>query len=117
VLAALGRVRHCDGERAPRERRSTKLAQEMWKRADSLDHLTAKAEMELRRTRAQLRATSYMLIASIAAAGCVLASATGTMKACEWFKSAGLRGECPRCRTRAASFYHERAARQVVDWL
>jgi hypothetical protein len=50
-----------------------------------------------------------MLIASIAAAGCVLASATGTMKACEWFKSAGLRGECPRCRTRAASFYHERA--------
>jgi hypothetical protein len=59
----------------PHEKTLHELAQEMWKRPDSLDHLIAKAEMELRRTRAQLRATSYMLIASIAAAVSAVAAA------------------------------------------
>jgi hypothetical protein len=41
----------------PQDMSLNELAQEMWKRADSLDHLTAKAEMMRRQTVAQLDAT------------------------------------------------------------
>jgi hypothetical protein len=58
------------------------LAQEMCKRPDSLDHLTAKAEMERRRTEAQLRATGYMLASSIAAAVSATGSAVAAGVAC-----------------------------------
>jgi hypothetical protein len=61
--------------KAPSEMTLTELAQDMWKRADSLDHLKAKAEMELRRTRAQLRATRYMLASTVAAAVAAVGSA------------------------------------------
>jgi hypothetical protein len=40
---------------------AAELAQEMWKRADSLDHLMARAEVERRRSR-------YMMISAIATA-------------------------------------------------
>jgi hypothetical protein len=50
------------------------LAREMCKRADSLDHLTARAEMERRRSAVQLRTARYMLASSIAA----LISAAGS---------------------------------------
>jgi hypothetical protein len=58
------------------------LAQEMCKRPDSLDHLTAKAEITRRQTEAQLEAThastrnaNYMLASVIIAAVSALASA------------------------------------------
>jgi len=35
----------------PSEMTSAELAQEMWKRSDSLDHLQARAELERRRSR------------------------------------------------------------------
>jgi hypothetical protein len=44
------------------------LAQDMHTRPEDLTNLMAKAEMELRRTTAQRRATTYMFVASIAAA-------------------------------------------------
>jgi hypothetical protein len=47
-------------------RRSTSSPRTL-QRADGLTHLMAKAEMELRRTRSQLRAVSYMRAASVAA--------------------------------------------------
>jgi hypothetical protein len=54
----------------------------MNKRADSLDHLTAKAEITRRQTAAQLDATratvrnaNYMLVSVIVAAGAAVASA------------------------------------------
>jgi hypothetical protein len=50
------------------EKTLDELAQDMHTRPDGPAHLMAAAEMELRRTRAQLRATSYMLLAVIAAA-------------------------------------------------
>ena len=54
--------------KAPSEKTFDELAQDMHTRSEGLTHLMAKAEMELRRTRAQLRATIYILVASIAAA-------------------------------------------------
>jgi hypothetical protein len=54
----------------------------MWKRADSLDHLTAKAEMERRRTEAQLRATRYMFASAVAAAVAAVGSAIAAGVAC-----------------------------------
>ena len=53
--------------KAPSEKTLDELAEDMHTRADGLTHLTAKAEMELRRTRAQLRAVGYMRAASVAA--------------------------------------------------
>ena len=50
------------------EKTLDELAQDMHTRPDGPAHLMAAAEMDLRRTRAQLRATSYMLLAVIAAA-------------------------------------------------
>ena len=44
------------------------LAQDMHTRPEGLTNLMVKAEMELRRTTAQRRATTYMFVASIAAA-------------------------------------------------
>src|SRR5262249_12828684 len=41
------------------EKTLDELAQDMHTRAEGLTHLMAKAEMELRRTKAQLRATAY----------------------------------------------------------
>ena len=52
----------------PSEKTLDELAQDMHTRADGPAHLMASAEMELRRTRAQLRATACMLVASTAAA-------------------------------------------------
>jgi hypothetical protein len=52
--------------KAPSEKTLDELAEDM-QRADGLTHLMAKAEMELRRTRSQLRAVSYMRAASVAA--------------------------------------------------
>ena len=43
------------------------LAQDMHTRADGPAHVAASAEFELRRTRAQLKATTRMLLVSIAA--------------------------------------------------
>src|SRR5467141_2052172 len=54
--------------KAPSEKTLAELAADMHTRAEGLTHLMAKAEIELRRTEAQLRATTYMLVASIAAA-------------------------------------------------
>jgi hypothetical protein len=54
--------------KAPSEKTLDELAQDMHTRSEGLTHLMAKAEMELRRTRAQLRATISILVASIAAA-------------------------------------------------
>jgi hypothetical protein len=54
--------------KSPSEKTLDELAQDMHTRSEGLTHLMAKAEMELRRTRAQLRATIYILVASIAAA-------------------------------------------------
>jgi hypothetical protein len=66
----------------PQDMSLDELAQEMWKRADSLDHLTAKAEMMRRQTVAQLDATQatvsnakYMLASVIVAAIAAMASA------------------------------------------
>jgi hypothetical protein len=54
--------------RPPSDKTLDELAQDLHTRADAPAHLMAAAEMELRRTRAQLRATACMLVASIAAA-------------------------------------------------
>jgi hypothetical protein len=54
--------------KAPSEKTLDELAQDMHTRADGLTHLMAKAEMELRRTSAQLRAVRYMRAVSVAAA-------------------------------------------------
>jgi hypothetical protein len=54
--------------KAPSEKTLDDLARDMHTRADGLTHLMAKAEMELRRTRSQLLAVSYMRAASVAAA-------------------------------------------------
>ena len=54
--------------KVPSEKTLGELAEDMHTRADGLTHLMAKAEMELRRTSALLRAVSYMRAASVAAA-------------------------------------------------
>jgi hypothetical protein len=54
--------------KAPSEKTLDELAEDMHTRTDGLTHLMAKAEMELRRTRSQLRAMSYMRAASVAVA-------------------------------------------------
>jgi hypothetical protein len=61
--------------KAPSEKTLDELAQDMHTRPEGLTHLMAKAEMELRRTMAQRRATTYMLVASIAAAVSAAAAA------------------------------------------
>jgi hypothetical protein len=48
----------------PREMSYAELAQEMYKREDSLDHLTAKAEMA-RRAAVQARFNGYCMLASV----------------------------------------------------
>lgn len=50
--------------KAPQEMTYEELAQEMWKRADSLDHLTAKAEMA-RRAALQARSNGWCMLASV----------------------------------------------------
>ena len=66
----------------PQDMSHDELAQEMNKREDSLDHLTAKAEITRRQTAAQLDATrattrnaNYMLASVIVAAVAAIASA------------------------------------------
>jgi hypothetical protein len=59
----------------PSEKRLEELARDMHTRPDEPAHLMAAAEMELRRTRAQLRASAFMLVASIAAAVSAAAAA------------------------------------------
>jgi len=54
--------------KAPTDKTLDELAEDMHARPEGLTHLMAKAEMELRRTMAQRRATTYMFVASIAAA-------------------------------------------------
>jgi hypothetical protein len=66
----------------PSQMTEAELAQDMWKRADSLEHLMAKAEMERRRTEAQLRATRWMLVSATAAALSAVASAIAAAIAC-----------------------------------
>lgn len=68
--------------KAPQDMSLAELAQEMCKREDSLDHLTAKAEVLRRQTEAQLEAThattrnaNYMLASVIIAAISAIASA------------------------------------------
>ncbi len=61
--------------KAPSEMTLDELAQERWKAPTSVDHLIAKAELELRRTKAQLQATRYMLGACVASAVAALAAA------------------------------------------
>jgi hypothetical protein len=56
-------------------KRLDELAEDMHTRPERLTHLMAKAEMELRRTSAQRRATTYMFVASIAAAVSAAAAA------------------------------------------
>src|SRR5262249_52149943 len=51
----------------PSEKTLEELAQDMHTRADGPAHVAASAEFELRRTRAQLKATTRMLLVSIAA--------------------------------------------------
>ena len=48
--------------KAPSEKTLAELAADMHTRAEGLTHLMARAEMELRRTEAQLRATTYISI-------------------------------------------------------
>ena len=47
--------------KAPSEKTLDELAEDMHTGPEGLTHLMAKAEMELRRTSAQCRATTYML--------------------------------------------------------
>jgi len=61
--------------KAPSEKTLDELAEDMHTRPEGLTHLMAKAEMELRRTKAQRRATTYMFVASIAAAASAAAAA------------------------------------------
>jgi hypothetical protein len=58
----------------PSEMTSAELAQEMWKRADSLDHLQARAELERRRSR-------YMLTSAIGTAASATAAAIAAIVA------------------------------------
>jgi hypothetical protein len=66
----------------PSEKTLDELAQDMRTRADGLTHLTAAAEMRLRRIRAQLRATRYMLVSAVAAAVAAVGSAIAAGVAC-----------------------------------
>ena len=50
--------------KAPKEMSYDELAQEMWKREDSLDHLQAKAEMA-RRAALQARQNGHYMLASV----------------------------------------------------
>jgi hypothetical protein len=50
--------------REPRQMSYAELAQEMWKREDSLEHLMAKAEM-VRRAAVQARFNGYCMLASV----------------------------------------------------
>jgi hypothetical protein len=61
--------------KAPSEKTPDELAEDMHTRPEGLTHLMAKAEMELRRTSAQRRPTTYMFLASIAAAVSAAAAA------------------------------------------
>jgi hypothetical protein len=68
--------------KAPTEMTLGELTQETFKRPDSLDHLTAKAEITRRQTEAQLEAThaskrnaNYMLASVVVAAISAIASA------------------------------------------
>ena len=60
----------CTGRSMTKElsEKTLDAAQDMHTRAEGLTHLMAKAEIERRRTEAQLRATAYMLVLSVAAA-------------------------------------------------
>jgi hypothetical protein len=64
--------------KAPSEKTLDELAEDMHTRPEGLTHLMAKAEIELRRTRAQHRATTYIFVASIAAAVSAAAAAITT---------------------------------------
>ena len=62
--------------KAPSEKTLDELAEDMHTRPEGLTHLMAKAEMELRRTSAQRRATTYMFfVASTATAVSAAAAA------------------------------------------
>jgi hypothetical protein len=58
----------------PKDMSYDELAQDMYKRADSLDHLTAKAEMARREALQVQRNNNYMLASVIVAAIAALAS-------------------------------------------
>jgi hypothetical protein len=60
------------------EKTLEELAEDMHTRADGLAHLTAAAEMERRRTRAQIRAATCTLVAAIAAAVSAASAAIAT---------------------------------------
>ncbi len=66
----------------PKDKTLAELAQEMWKREDSLDHLTARAEMELRRTRymktSAIATAVSAAAAAIAAIAAAIVAASGT---------------------------------------
>jgi hypothetical protein len=67
--------------KAPSDKTFDELAQDMHTRPEGLTHLMAKAEMELRRTTAQRRATTYMFVASISAAVSASAAITAGIAA------------------------------------
>ena len=60
-------------EKTPQEMTYAELAQEMYKRADSLDHLIAKAEMA-RRAAVQDTWKSWMMLASVVVAAIAAAA-------------------------------------------
>jgi len=62
----------------PSEKTLEELAQDMHTRADGPAHVAASAELELRRTRAQLKATTRMLVVSIATAISAASAAIAT---------------------------------------
>ena len=61
--------------KSPKEMSYAELAQEMYKRADSLDHLTAKAEMARRAAFQDQRKSWFMLASVVIAAIAATASA------------------------------------------
>ena len=72
------------------EKTLDELAQDMHTQRDAPAHLMASAEMELRRTRAQLRATAWTLLASIAAVAAAAAAAiAATLAAYIAFRGGG----------------------------
>jgi hypothetical protein len=72
--------------KAPSEKTLDELAEDMHTRLEGLTHLMAKADMELRWTSAQRRATTYMFVASIATAVSAAAAAiTAGIAACVAF--------------------------------
>ncbi len=98
--------------KAPSEKTLDELAEDMHTRPEGLTHLTAKAEMELRRTSAQRRATTYMFFVASTATAVSAAAAAITAGIAAYVAFMGLFES-----SRVTHFFHRRVLGSISPGL